>query len=74
MSLDFQVWDLADCGNMTSTFGGERAKGRARTQVVLDCAFSPNDRHTVASVGNERAVSNALCNIYYILLIYMLVL
>lgn len=51
-----KVWDLTDSGNMTVTFGGERAKGPARTQVVLDCAFSPNDRHTVASVGNERAV------------------
>jgi len=51
-----KVWDLTDSGNMTVTFGGERAKGMARTQVVLDCAFSPNDRHTVASVGNERAV------------------
>jgi WD40 repeat protein len=51
-----KVWDLTDYGNMTLTFGGERARGLERTQVVLDCAFSPNDRHTVASVGNERAV------------------
>lgn len=52
-----KVWDFNDSGNMTLTFGGDRARHpQERTQVLSDCAFSPNDRHTIASVGNERAV------------------